>query len=393
MKAETPQILWHNGKDNEQNKNAPIYSISVLESGLAEDGVVQSSEFGLVLATAGNTEVNLWKLRLQSSDDPALYSKLDRSTPYRMVNSQLLTTLSRHDATVNCIAFSPNGLHLATASDSGTVIIYSIPPSKRGNGNGRHFWSTLGDSTIENSSSQLSMKIISGHDGIYDLDWSPDSKRFMVGTLDHSIAIYEDENYNANLCQPLHKDSQWKCIYRNSRDHSHYVQGVAMDPLNYYAASMSCDRTVRVFGRKSVKTKSMRTTVALTQNRLELGKGKLIKYRTLESTEPPDSDAPKQRQALFAEEAASESFFRRLSWTTDGSYLVTPAVLWGDDMATCLFRRHAFDQPARVLLGHDKVRCRGKFLKTCDSAASHSRFSSRREWWLPILFCTVFPTM
>lgn len=347
MKAETPQILWHNGKDNDENKNAPLFSISVLESGMEYNSSPSSPDkFGLVLATAGNHEVNLWKLRLQPSSSTTIFSKLDRSNPNQLVNVEFLLALTRHDTTVNAVKFSPNGLHLASASDSGTILIYSVPPAKRGGGNGQHYWSTL------ESEKQLSIKVLSGFDGIYDLDWSCDSKRLCVGSLDHTVAIYEDEHYNANVASNTkEKDSQWKCVYRNSRDHSHYIQGVAMDPLQNYLCTMSCDRTVRVYSRK-VKKKH-RTQDAMTEQRLELGKGKLIKYRPGAKDSSSSEKAPK-RLPLFAEEASSESFFRRLAWTADGAYLITPAAVWGNDSATCLFRRHSYDLPCKVLLGHDK---------------------------------------
>ena len=360
MKTETPQILWHNGKDNEQNKNAPIFSISLLES-----GIVAPNQFGLVLATAGNHEVNLWKLQL-SPEGKELYSKLDRNTPLKMVKVDLLTTLTRHDATVNAVQFSPNGLHLATASDSGSIIIYSIPPSKRGGGNGQHYWSSV------EGEQQLSLKILSGHDGIYDLDWSSESRRLVVGTLDHCMAIYEDENYATNaMTAELQKESQWTCMYRNSRDHSHYIQGVAMDPQGTYVASMSCDRTVRVYSKKQNKKKKVAS------DKLELGKGKLLKYYTPKE-ETAETTEKSKRFPLFAEEAASESFFRRLAWTADGAYLVTPAALWKDQSATLMFRRHCYDAPCKVLPGHDKVR-------VCDYLTS-----PRRCCWKLCVYLTFF---
>ena len=362
MKVETPQILWHNGTDNEQNKNAPIFSISLLES-----GIVAQNKFGLVLATAGNHEVNLWKLQL-APEGKDIYSKLDRSAPFKMVKVELLTTLTRHDATVNAVKFSPNGLHLATAGDSGSIIIYSIPPSKRGGGNGKHYWSSI------ETEQQLSLKVMSGHDAIYDLDWSDDSRRLMVGTLDHCLSIYEDEVFATNITNntstvELQKESLWTCVYRNARDHTHYVQGVAMDPLGTYVASMSCDRSVRLYARKLNKKKK-----ATSDAKLELGKGKLIKYyipkmddtsatttstaagTACTGTAALDGIEKVKRVPLFAEEAASESFFRRLAWTADGAYLVTPAGLWKDQSATLMFRRHCYDAPCKILPGHDKVR-------------------------------------
>jgi chromatin assembly factor 1 subunit B len=102
---------------------------------------------------------------------------------------------------------------------------------------------------------------------------------------------------------------------------------------------------------------------------------------------------------MFADELTLGSFFRRLSFTADGAFLVVPAALWhgrrnnddgGSDgggggggggglspgsptsvlsggvdrladssFATYLFARHHYDQPYKVLAGLEKVRaCR-----------------------------------
>ena len=135
-----------------------------------------------------------------------------------------------------------------------------------------------------------------------------------------------------------------------------------MDPLGTYVASMSCDRTVRLYSRKLNKKKK-----ATSDTKLELGKGKLIKYYIPKVDEAPaaaatstagvlDGSEKAKREPLFAEEAALESFFRRLAWTADGAYLVTPAGLWKDQCATLIFRRHCYDAPCKILPGHDKVR-------------------------------------
>ena len=59
MKVETPQILWNS--DDEKGKNAPLYSISMLESGIANEK--STHKYGNVLVTAGNTNViNLWSV-------------------------------------------------------------------------------------------------------------------------------------------------------------------------------------------------------------------------------------------------------------------------------------------------------------------------------------------
>lgn len=42
--------------------------------------------------------------------------------------------------------------------------------------------------------------------------------------------------------------------------HFHYVQGVAWDPLKKYAASLSSDRTLRVYVNKPTKSKGVEKT-------------------------------------------------------------------------------------------------------------------------------------
>jgi chromatin assembly factor 1 subunit B len=173
------------------------------------------------------------------------------------------------------------------------------------------------------------------------------------------------------------------------------VQGVAFDPQGVYLASMSSDRTVRIHPRKvpgKKKKKVLRTIgnasssgsnnnnnnipplahqamveALLTDSKLEMcTKSKQIKYRKLTVNQEAAADAqeagPKPaRQALFADESTLQSFVRRLAWTPDGAFLVTPAVMWQTtpesppQFATCMWGRHNWDEPARVLLGMEKV--------------------------------------
>lgn len=375
MKIETPQILWHNGADNESNKNAPLYSVTMLESGFCQDSL---TSYGHVLATAGNSsDINLWKLSFRNAES----KRIIQNTPNTKI--EFLLSLTRHERSVNVVAFSPDGLHLATAGDGGSILIWSVPPSKRGNQNGRHFWSTL------TKEGDLSFRLIgSACEGINDISWSPDSKRFVVGTIDHCIYVYEDGNYDTNKANPDQPqlESKWQATYRNSTDHTHYVQGVSFDPLGVYMASMGSDRTVRVYARKAppkFKKKVLRLKEAndgpmpppehaamveelLINHKLELGKAKTIKFREFESEE--ESASSKNRQNLFADESTVESFFRRLNWTTDGAFLITPCALWHRDgvdevdkensspsYATLLFARHQYDKPYKVLPGLEKV--------------------------------------
>ena len=117
----------------------------------------------------------------------------------------------------------------------------------------------------------------------------------------------------------------------------------------------------------------------------------IVPDATVDPNNAKDSSSPSKatnpsvkRHHMFADELTLGSFFRRLSFTTDGAFLVVPAALWhgrkaskDDDaplpgsptsvasngvdklaessFATYLFARHHFDQPYKVLTGLEKV--------------------------------------
>lgn len=79
---------------------------------------------------------------------------------------------------------------------------------------------------------------------IYDLAWSPDGTYFIIGSMDNIARIY-----NAGT----------GTLVRQIAEHSHYVQGVAWDPLNEYIATQSSDRSVHIY---SLKTKDGQHTLS-----------------------------------------------------------------------------------------------------------------------------------
>jgi WD40 repeat protein len=418
MKVETPQILWNS--EGDKGRNAPLYSIAMLESGIAmrNDRTSSSSshhnnKYGNVLATAGNTNaINLWRVCFDdtagtgtgSSQLPTntttIFQKQTKQQQQQPLHKiDYMTSLTRHELPVNTVAFSPDGLHLVTAGEAGNIVLWSVPVNKRGGGNGRHFWSTI------SKENELTVRIISTHcEGVCDISWSADSKRFVVGTIDASVLVFEDKHFQANHSSPdtHQKESEWQVVFRNSSDHTQFVQGTAYDPLGVYVATMGSDRTVRVFPRKTPpksKKQVLRPTNAkgavvsvspppehqrmveqlLTDSKLELGKSKQLKHRRITI----DDTGAQIKHKLYADEFTCESFFRRLSWTTDGAFLITPSALWHTGMDHCkkgdnsesttttttsttggappsfstfLFARHRFDQPYKVLSGLEKVK-------------------------------------
>lgn len=109
---------------------------------------------------------------------------------------------------------------------------------------------------------------------IYDVCWSPDERALISGSVDHSIIVWQldlipspsstlpaedfssvgevgPENSHSNRPEnapaPSTNTSQATIKTLILRDHKHYVQGVAWDPLGFYVASLSSDRACRIY--------------------------------------------------------------------------------------------------------------------------------------------------
>lgn len=543
MKIETPQILWHNGSEG-NGKPAPLYSVSLLPSSSKAASSVTSTSSATslnqtkgsgydILATAGNTnEVHIWKITfpkvnpLPNTETPSScggdspsnniihnnnkgFNKRQKIfTPAQQPSSSsitLSTSITRHQRSVNIVSFSPRGSHLASAGDGGSFMIHSIPTPYRQSVNTTElFWKEK-----VSSEGDLNLKVLNTYsEDVMDLSWSRDEKRVVLGSLDHSVFVFEESfsaantvssslptsssaaasttgssmNATANATNPTmmsfeigsspsitettingidltssftcKRESAWTCVWKNAKEHTHYVQGVAFDPLGVYLASQGSDRTVRVWQRKRggggtngknskndakkkvlavmdgnanesgemASTNAATATVAvgnsggdgprnnshlntqILSGKFEVGKAKTIKYRNVNSNNSNNStngnngnnNAPNsigndennnntpatKKRYLFADESSVESFFRRLSWTKDGAFLITPASLWhsttkpnhldtssssstnhSDEQhaalgvptfATYLFARHQYDRPYKVLSGLDK---------------------------------------
>jgi chromatin assembly factor 1 subunit B len=139
--------------------------------------------------------------------------------------------------------------------------------------------------------------VLRGPSDCYDLCWSPDGKKIASAGIDATIRIYDT--------------TENKCLFVLSQ-HQHFVQGVAWDPLNRFLASQSSDRALHLYQIDSQKPKLLQ------------------KFVKLESKLYQDEDL--------------NSFFRRLSFSPDGSLLVTVAGISPDQESFCayVYDRNAF---------------------------------------------------
>lgn len=140
---------------------------------------------------------------------------------------------------------------------------------------------------------------------VLDLQWSSDGTLLVSGSVDNTVIIWD-----------IGKGSPQQVL----NDHMHYVQGVAWDPLGQYIASISGDRTCRIYCNRPQNPKGK------SQDRNNFScQSVLVKaevHKQEEETFAPKVAAAKQN--LFHDETLP-SFFRRLAWSPDGSFLLVPA--------------------------------------------------------------------
>ncbi|KAI2469341.1 WD40 repeat-like protein [Annulohypoxylon bovei var. microspora] len=196
----TPLIInWH-------DKNAPIYS--------AHFEPQHQHGKGRLATGGGDNNVRVWKVEAEGDT---------RRVDY-------LSTLAKHTQAVNVVRWAPKGETLASAGDDGNVILW-VP-------NETHNPTTFGNEGLEDKETWRAKHMFRPTASeIYDLAWSPDATHFIIGSMDNVARIY-----NAGS----------GALIRQIAEHSHYVQGVAWDPLNEYIATQSSDRSVHIY---SLKTK------------------------------------------------------------------------------------------------------------------------------------------
>ena len=283
--------------------------------------------------------------------------------------------LSYHTNTVNVVRFSPDGTLLASGGDNGELVLWS----QRTEGGE---WRT-----------KCSLRGHAAGADIFDCAWSPDGAYLISGSVDN-MAIVWDVAVGKHVQQ--------------FRDHSHYVQGVAWDPLGKYAVTQSADRSVRVYAPRAAKSKAKggpfrckqiiargeaagRTeaepspavasaaageapavgeapaadetpaaaAVGTTGEGGEAGDGGAGDGATAEGSKADAKEGGgkakgERRPFLFHDEAAG-SFFRRLAWAPDGSCLVAPAGMYRQAgrkaglNTAYVFKRSALTTPAAHL--------------------------------------------
>ncbi|KAJ3173527.1 hypothetical protein HDU88_002613 [Geranomyces variabilis] len=277
MRVKTLQIVWHG------NHKDPVFSVDFEPKGA-----------GRFATAGGDGGVRIWRLAKDDNELPVV---------------QFLADLNRHTEAANCVRWAPNGGILASASDDGTVMLWEQT---------EHTGAAFGEEDGASEAWRVAQILRGGTSAIYDIAWSPDSNFIVAACVDNTTRIFD---VNAK-----------KCIHALA-DHKHFVQGVAWDPLGKYFVSQSSDRSVNVYTCERKKG-NFCPKLAARLTKLEpptpVPRGENVPPETLPSqnsdqipaTSGEGKTLPKPR--LFHDETLT-SFFRRLTFSPDGSLLFAPA--------------------------------------------------------------------
>ncbi|KAF9174807.1 hypothetical protein BGX21_001032 [Mortierella sp. AD011] len=309
------QIHWHDKQ--------PIYSAHF-----------EPGPKGRLATAGGDGNVRIWRVVKDKEKDST--------------HIEFLSSLNRHTAAVNVVRFSPTVECLASAGDDGNIILWRPSEIKEA----ANRFAESDEEEYERETWRVQSMMRGSLSDIYDLAWSPDGRFIISGSIDNTARIWDV------------KDA--KCIHVIT-DHHHYVQGVAWDPLGEFVATQSSDRikTLSINTNSQICSFSSVNIYAFKVNKSGLpsvsilGKSTKLDLTKLRSTPQPSTpvaiatpppniktsvggddvklDAPIEKDdaskptkpspksfRLYHDETLT-SFFRRLSFTPDGSMLITPA--------------------------------------------------------------------
>ncbi|XP_051161222.1 chromatin assembly factor 1 subunit B [Leptopilina boulardi] len=271
-----------------------------------------------------SSEETFWRIVTGGADSHVLiWHLLINDTGGSIVSC--VADLERHQKAINVVRFSPSGEILASADDESIIILWKQREESELN-------LFLGE---ENSNKEqwTSWKVLKGHlEDIYDICWSPDSSSLVSGSVDNTAILWDLNKGRSN------------CILS---DYKGFVQGVTWDPCNQYVCTLSSDRQCRLVDLNTKKTVQRVTKAKIPTPTGHPLDGKLVR--------------------LFYDDTF-KSFFRRLTYTPDGTLIIAPSGIIEPQEttdkianATIVFSRHNLKEPVMILPSSEEqtiaVRC------------------------------------
>ncbi|KAI8059330.1 WD40-repeat-containing domain protein [Gongronella butleri] len=205
---------------------------------------------------------------------------------------RLLCTMTLHNGAVLCVRWSKDGRYLASSSDNDNVVI--IWELDRDASSGAVF-----GSTDVNHETWRAVKYLRGHaSDVQDLSWSYNNQYLASCGVDGFIIIWD-----ARTFEQIHKINQ----------HTGFVKGITWDPVSKYLASQSDDKRVKI-------------------------------WRTSDWQEEAQIEEPFHN-------APGVTFFRRLSWSPEGSHIAAANAVNGNQCVAAIINRDNWDSDIS-LVGH-----------------------------------------
>ncbi|KZS97378.1 WD40 repeat-like protein, partial [Sistotremastrum niveocremeum HHB9708] len=158
--------------------------------------------------------------------------------------------LEGHSHSVECVAYSPDGGHVASGSQDNTVRIWDIATGQQEqlveghshwvecvtySPDGRHFVSGSRDKTVRiwDAATGQQEQLLQGHSyAVESVAYCPDGRYIVSGSRDNTVRIWDATT------------GQQKRLLVG---HSHWVESVAYSPYGRHIVSGSWDNTVRVW--------------------------------------------------------------------------------------------------------------------------------------------------
>lgn len=254
MKCFTPEIAWHN--------RDPVLCVDI------HVDKVSTSVYRLVSGGA-DTHIVIWYIKYDYSNDSKGISQID-----------YVTELNRHQKAVNVVKFSPSGEYLASGDDEPVILVWKKKTNE------------VTDSSdvkvIEGEEQWLCHKTLRLHlDDVYDISWCADSNHLISGSIDNTAILWNVTNGT--------KIAMFS-------EHRGFVQGVAADPLQKYLATLSSDRSLRIY--------------SMANKNLVSHCNKAVIPRSKESTNTA--------VRIFHDDTL-KTYFRRLCFSPDGFLLLVPS--------------------------------------------------------------------
>lgn len=285
------------------------------------------------LATAGgDNNVRMWMIH-PNIPSPAALAASSSASPHPP-RAEYMSTLSRHTGVVNVVRFSPSGEVLASAGDDGAVLFWVRSNQTQQPFGESRLSSAEPDSQYDKESWRVRLMTRATTQELYDMAWSPDGNMLAVGGTDFAVRIIQTST---------------GAVLREVSDHSHYIQGVAWDPLNLFLATQSSDRSVHIsrLSRNAsndkvdlmLTSKHQRTDMRISQvtkpssgtsaqddaasSELKCSNLPTISPALQNQEETQKSESGEYMHRMYGDDRCS-SFFRRLAFSPDGALLVTP---------------------------------------------------------------------